>query len=47
MTLKEDLSQGDYEALNQNFANKARTSDGGKTYLMAENQDLDTPIYSE
>ena len=33
------IAGGDYEALNQNFANKARTRDGGKTWdLMAENQ---------
>jgi hypothetical protein len=33
---------GDYEALNQNFGNKARTTDGGKTWdFMAENQGLD------
>jgi hypothetical protein len=42
MTLK-DLSQGATKALNQNFANKARTRDGGKTWdLMAENQGFDT-----
>ena len=33
------IAGGDYEALNQNFGNKARTEDGGKTWeLMAENQ---------
>jgi photosystem II stability/assembly factor-like uncharacterized protein len=33
------IAGGDYEALNQNFGNKARTGDGGKTWeLMAENQ---------
>jgi hypothetical protein len=38
MTLKEDLSQATMK-LNSEFSNKARTSDGGKTWdLMAENQ---------
>jgi photosystem II stability/assembly factor-like uncharacterized protein len=38
MTLKEDLSQGDYEALNR-IRQQSKTSDGGKTWdLMAENQ---------
>jgi photosystem II stability/assembly factor-like uncharacterized protein len=33
------VAGGDYEALNQNFGNKARTADGGKTWeLIAENQ---------
>jgi photosystem II stability/assembly factor-like uncharacterized protein len=33
------IAGGDYEALQQNFGNKARTEDGGKTWkLMAENQ---------
>jgi hypothetical protein len=33
------IAGGDYEALNQNSRNKARTDDGGKTWkLMAENQ---------
>jgi photosystem II stability/assembly factor-like uncharacterized protein len=33
------ISGGDYEALQQNFGNKARTIDGGKTWqLVAENQ---------
>lgn len=33
------IAGGDYEALNQNFGNKAMTEDGGKTWkLIAENQ---------
>jgi len=33
------IAGGDYEVPNQNFANKARTNDGGKTWkLVAENQ---------
>lgn len=33
------ISGGDYESLNQNYGNKSRTSDGGKTWnLVAENQ---------
>lgn len=33
------IAGGDYEVPNQDFANKARTTDGGKTWkLMAENQ---------
>ena len=33
------IAGGDYEVLNQNFQNKARTIDGGKTWeLVAENQ---------
>ncbi|TDE03856.1 sialidase family protein [Flavobacterium hiemivividum] len=33
------IAGGDYEAPNQNFGNKARTQDGGKTWeLMAENE---------
>jgi hypothetical protein len=39
MMLKGFVAGGDYEALNQNFGNKARTADGGKTWeLIAENQ---------